>query len=103
MRQHSVSALARFIGLVYRYHVPSGLVFFVRVVDARTVYGRIQLQVQPAWQASDPSGLSSGVGSAWVDLATLGALTPDALSPAQTINAQAFGSIVTRCEPDPRD
>lgn len=64
-----VELFQRFIGKHYRYHLPelsersSGLTFYVRILDVRTVYGRTQLCITPA---------TDGSGSKWVNLDSLG-------------------------------
>jgi hypothetical protein len=59
----------RYIGKHYRYHLPemsersSGLTFHIRVIDVRTVYGRLQVCITPA---------DNGSGSRWVNVESLG-------------------------------
>lgn len=56
-----VAELSAFIGKHYRYHL-NGLTFHVRVIDARVVYGAIQLCITPA---------TDGNGSKWVSANSL--------------------------------
>ena len=63
-----LTTLQPYINKRYRYHVASmserssGLTFHVRVIDARTTYGRLQLCITPA---------DNGSGSRWVNLESL--------------------------------
>lgn len=57
----NVSKLAKYLGMRGAIAHPNGLSFPVEIRDARTVYGRVQVEVTP----------TPGSGRAWVDLSSV--------------------------------